>query len=246
MRRLRMPVDVSRVLDLVVIVLFAPVLALVAAVVALLITADSPGPVIYRCRRVGQHGRPFTMYKFRKMRNEAEGGDLTMVDDDRFTPIGRFLSLSRLDELPQVWNVLKGDMRIVGPRPEVEAFVKLYPEKFEEILQVKPGITGLAQLEYAYEGKMFKDFTEALSLYCLEVLPPKLELDTRYVRTRSSFLDLTILVRTAFLPLQVPRATVREHAEARHLMRVVLPTAACTLTALALVAVFAVSAGPIP
>ena len=241
-----MPVDVSRVLDLVVVALFAPVLAFVAAVVALLIATDSPGPVIYRCRRVGQHGRPFTMYKFRKMRNEAEGGDLTMVDDDRFTPIGRFLSLSRLDELPQVWNVLKGDMRIVGPRPEVEAFVKLYPEKFEEILQVKPGITGLAQLEYAYEGKMFKDFTEALSLYCLEVLPPKLDLDTRYVRTRSSFLDLTILVRTAFLPLQVPRATMRQHAEARQLMRVVLPAAACTLVAFAIVAVFAVSAGPVP
>lgn len=245
MRRLRAPLELSRVLDVLVIILALPILLPLAGAVALAIVADSPGPVIYRCRRVGQHGTPFTMFKFRKMRRDAAGADLTMVDDERFTPIGRFLSLSRLDELPQVWNVLKGDMRIVGPRPEIEAFVRLYPEEFEEILKVKPGITGLAQLEYAYEGKLFQDFTECLSLYCLEVLPPKLELDTRYVRTQNSFLDLFILMRTAMLPLELPRARLR-HSPSTEAVRQSLATTCVGLVALLLAATFVVASGPVP
>ena len=245
MRRLRFPSDASRVLDITLLVLCAPLLAIVAAVVALLILADSPGPVIYRCRRIGQHGQPFTMYKFRKMRNEAAGSALTALNDERFTPIGRFLSLSRLDELPQVWNVIKGDMRIVGPRPEVEAFVRLYPDRFEEILQIKPGITGLAQLEYAYEGQLFQDFTEALSVYCIEVLPPKLELDERYVRTRSSFLDLTILFRTALLPLQISRTRFARSNLVKS-VRVAVPGIAVLLVAVLLGGAFVATAGPLP
>jgi lipopolysaccharide/colanic/teichoic acid biosynthesis glycosyltransferase len=243
--RIRLPRELSRILDIAVIILVLPVLAPVALVVAMLIGADSPGPVIYRCRRIGQHGRPFTMYKFRKMRRDASGGDLTMLNDERFTPIGRFLSVSRLDELPQIWNVVKGDMRIVGPRPEVEAFVRLYPEEFEEILKVKPGITGLAQLEYAYEGKMFQDFTESLSLYCLEVLPPKLKLDTRYVQTRNSFLDLLILFRTALLPLQIPRAQLRHSRSAEGIRRSATVTGV-GLAALLLATTFVMVAGPVP
>jgi lipopolysaccharide/colanic/teichoic acid biosynthesis glycosyltransferase len=245
MSRFRLPVEVSRFVDIAVIVLALPLLLPLAVVVALAIAADSPGPVIYRCRRVGQYGRPFAMYKFRKMRHEAFGADLTLLNDERFTPIGRFLAVSRLDELPQVWNVLKGDMRIVGPRPEVEAFVRMYPEEFEEILTVKPGMTGLAQLEYAYEGKMFRNFTESLSQYCLEVLPPKLELDTRYVRTRNSFLDLFILLRTALLPLEVPRAQLR-HSRPAQAVRRSLPVTCIGLVALLLAATFVAAAGPVP
>jgi lipopolysaccharide/colanic/teichoic acid biosynthesis glycosyltransferase len=245
MSRVRVPVEVSRILDIAVIIIGLPILLPLAAVVALLVAADSPGPVIYRCRRVGQYGRPFTMYKFRKMHREASGSDLTLIDDERFTPIGRFLSRSRLDEIPQVWNVLKGDMRVVGPRPEVEAFVRLYPDEFGEILKVKPGITGLAQLEYAYEGKMFQDFTECLSLYCLEVLPPKLELDARYVRTHNSFLDLFILMRTALLPLEVPRAQLR-HSAPRHAIVRALPGTCVALVALLLMGTFVIAAGPVP
>src|SRR5205807_3035693 len=127
------------------------VILVVGAAIALSIYIDSPGPVIFRSWRVGKDGAPFAMLKFRKMRADVGNHPVTEPDDDRFTPIGRFLSATRLDELPQIWNVLRGEMRLVGPRPELEFFVEQFAPEYEEILSVTPGITGAAQLRFVDE-----------------------------------------------------------------------------------------------
>ena len=144
-----------RVFDVVATILILPFALIVSCLIALAVLADSPGPVLYRCRRVGYRGELFEMVKFRKMRRDAVGSALTAYEDERFTPIGKFLSVTRLDELPQLWNVLKGDMRLVGPRPEMEEFVAHYPTEYEEILSVRPGLTGMAQLEFFDESRVF-------------------------------------------------------------------------------------------
>jgi lipopolysaccharide/colanic/teichoic acid biosynthesis glycosyltransferase len=191
----------TRLFDVVVVVIALPVLAPIAAIVAVMIVVDSPGPVLYRSRRVGHRGREFSMLKFRKMRREAEGLPLTMDEDDRFTPIGKFLALTKLDELPQVWNVIKGDMRVVGPRPELPAFVASHRAAYEEILTVVPGITGLAQLEFASERHLFHMTPEPEIFYLDHLMPRKIAVDVQYIRSQSLLLDVRILLKTALLPL---------------------------------------------
>jgi lipopolysaccharide/colanic/teichoic acid biosynthesis glycosyltransferase len=180
-----------------------PFALVLGAIVALAILADSPGPVLYRCRRVGYRGEVFEMLKFRKMHRDADSSNLTAYDDERFTPIGKFLTATRLDELPQLWNVLKGDMRLVGPRPEMEEFVAKYADEYAEILSVRPGLTGPAQLAFFDESRVFGDAHTHPRFYAEGILPHKIELDLRYVRGRSLLADIAIVSRTPLLPLRV-------------------------------------------
>jgi lipopolysaccharide/colanic/teichoic acid biosynthesis glycosyltransferase len=183
--------------------LLAPFITLTAGLIALAIYLDSPGPLIYRARRVGRDGQPFDMLKFRKMREGSAGGPLTLADDARFTPIGRFLAATRLDELPQVINVLRGQMRLVGPRPEDERFVAQHREAYREILLVPPGITGSAQLRFFDESVQLARADDAAAVYSRELLPRKIGIDIDYVRRRTLRHDLWILARTALLPVIV-------------------------------------------
>jgi len=209
----------SRAADLLLVLLVLPAALLLGGIIALAILADSPGSILYRARRVGRDGHPFRMLKFRKMRREAAGPSLTTSDDERFTPIGRFLATTKLDELPQLWNVLKGEMRLVGPRPEDPEFVELYREDYERILSVTPGITGLAQLRYASESQLLGDVHESPALYSEEILPHKIELDLRYIDARSLAGDLLIMASTALLPLTALRSKlVRRLAVDRRLV----------------------------
>ena len=187
-------------MDLLVLVFLVPVIAPVAAMIALAIKLDSPGPVLYRSRRIGRGGVPFDMLKFRKMRGGSTGPPLTAYDDERFTPIGRFLMLTKLDELPQIWNVVRGDMRLVGPRPEVPEFVARYQDSYDEILSVPPGMTGVAQLIYASEARVLVGAADPIGHYENELLPAKIEFDIAYVRHRSTRGDLALLARTMVLP----------------------------------------------
>jgi lipopolysaccharide/colanic/teichoic acid biosynthesis glycosyltransferase len=190
----------ARCLDLVLTIVLMPVIALIAAAIAIAIYIDSPGPVIYRSPRVGSGGEPFEMFKFRKMRREAAADRLTLENDDRFTPIGRFLAATRLDELPQVWNVLRGEMRLVGPRPELEYFVAQYSEQYAEILTVTPGVTGNSQLLFVDEKRLLGG-PDPERTYRDHVLPAKIEIDLGYARSHPMRGDLVILARTAALPL---------------------------------------------
>jgi lipopolysaccharide/colanic/teichoic acid biosynthesis glycosyltransferase len=190
-----------RAFDLLVCLLVLPMVVLVGAITALLIYIDSPGSVFYHSTRVGRGGHTFEMLKFRKMRRAARGGPLTMSDDERFTPIGAFLAMTKLDELPQLWNVIKGEMRLVGPRPEVPEFVSRYSHEYEELLSVLPGITGPAAVEYASESHLLSLQHDPRVFYEESIMPRKIEIDLEYIRTRTLPGDLRILIQTALVPL---------------------------------------------
>ncbi|HYG63922.1 MAG TPA: sugar transferase [Thermoanaerobaculia bacterium] len=179
----------KRVLDLAAattgLILAAPVMLLVALAVRL----DSPGPVFFRQDRVGRGGREFTLWKFRSMRTDAEAGGAqwAVQGDPRVTRVGRFIRKTRLDELPQLWNVLVGDMSLVGPRPERRMFVDQLKEQiplYEQRLVVRPGLTGWAQIKAPYASS----FEESLE---------KLKFDLYYIKNLSLFLDISILLSTA-------------------------------------------------
>jgi lipopolysaccharide/colanic/teichoic acid biosynthesis glycosyltransferase len=195
----------ERIFDLVAVTLLLPLLLPLGLLVALVVFLDSPGSVFYRAQRIGRDGRPFLMLKFRTMRTGAAGPSLTRGRDERFTPIGSFLATFRLDELPQLWHVLKGEMRLVGPRPEVPEFVDIYHRQYERILSVPPGITGRTQLIHFADGNQL-DSDDPLVHYAEKILPGKLQHDIDYVRERSLGGDLSIIVQTVVLPFRVAAA----------------------------------------
>lgn len=175
--------------------LLAPLLV----VIALWVRLDSPGPVLFRHRRVGRAGRPFQVLKFRTMHAAPQPGapEVTAASDSRITRAGRRLRASKLDELPQLLNVLRGEMSIVGPRPEVERYVNLYPEAARrEILSVRPGITDLAAIEFRNEQDLLDASADPEDTYVRQILPRKIALYRQYVGTRSMLLDLAIIART--------------------------------------------------
>jgi lipopolysaccharide/colanic/teichoic acid biosynthesis glycosyltransferase len=185
----------KRILDIagamVLLVVSLPLFVALAVVIKL----ESRGAVLYRCRRVGLHSRPLSLLKFRKMSDGANGPPLTAADDVRFTRCGRWLAATKLDELPQIWNVLKGEMSLVGPRPEDHEFVALHSQEYEEILMVKPGITGLSQLAFAREATIL-DPDDRVGSYLQRILPAKVEIDLFYARSRNMAMDLRILAWT--------------------------------------------------
>jgi lipopolysaccharide/colanic/teichoic acid biosynthesis glycosyltransferase len=189
-------------MDLCALLLLAPLLAVPMLIVTLAVLLDSPGSVFFRARRVGYRGRPFAMVKFRTMRVENAGHAVAGANDRRITPVGGFLRATRLDELPQLWNVLRGEMSLVGPRPELEEFVALHADDYREILSVPPGITGPTQLRYSgLEPHLLSLHADPERFYRDELLPDKVKLDLEYARSRSFALDLAVLGRTLALPL---------------------------------------------
>lgn len=180
---------VKRTFDVLVVVALLPVVVPIAAITALLIAMEGKGPVIYRQERVGMRGKSFWLLKFRSMRNDAEKDGKprwAAVGDARVTPLGRWLRRTRIDELPQLWNVLNGEMSFVGPRPERPAFVAMLAEEipfYAARLSIKPGLTGWAQVRYSYGASVEQSLR-------------KLEYDLYYVKNHSLWLDLRILVET--------------------------------------------------
>ena len=167
--------------------------------IALWIKLDSPGAVMFLQERVGRHGRLFLIHKFRTMAADAPalGPQITVGADARITRAGRFLRASKLDELPQLWDVWRGAMSLVGPRPEVPRYVALYPAALREIvLSVRPGITDIASLEYRDEARLLAGAADPERCYVEQVLPAKLALSARYVQTRSFAGDLALVWRT--------------------------------------------------
>ena len=167
--------------------------------VALWVRLDSPGSVFFRQQRVGQGGRPFGIYKFRTMHTGAEavGPQITVGQDARITRAGTWLRRSKLDELPQFVNVLRGEMSVVGPRPEVPRYVAQYPaEMRQSVLSVRPGITDLASIAFRNENELLACSPDPERTYVEQILPTKLRYAQQYVRTRSLWLDLRIIAWT--------------------------------------------------
>jgi lipopolysaccharide/colanic/teichoic acid biosynthesis glycosyltransferase len=231
-----------RVFDLVVTVLLLPAALLVAVPIAIAVAIDSPGPILYRSERVGRGGIPFEMLKFRTMRHLSIGPPVTVHGDERQTPFGRFLASLRLDELPQLWNVLKGDMRLVGPRPEVEQFVRDEAEGYRRILTVRPGLTGPTQLAYAGETAMLASAADRELVYRTDILPDKVRLDLEYVESSTLLGDVRVIALTCVLPLlRAGRALSADGRGARGVAAVVAAAGPVAVFGL-----FAVGAGGAP
>lgn len=167
-------------------------------IAGLLIKRDSPGPVFFRQERMGKGFKPFRIYKFRTMVQDAprRGMPLTVEKDPRITRIGSFLRKTKIDELPQLINVLKGDMSLVGPRPEMPCYVELFRKEYEEILRVRPGVTDLASLKYRNEEAFLRQFGRVEEGYVSHVLPDKIKLAKENIRRSSLRFDMMIIFLT--------------------------------------------------
>jgi lipopolysaccharide/colanic/teichoic acid biosynthesis glycosyltransferase len=176
------------------VVLLSPLFLVVAALIKL----DSRGPVFFRQPRIGRHFRPFRIYKFRTMVEDAElrGGAITSRGDPRVTTIGRLLRRTKIDELPQLINVLNGDMSLVGPRPEVARYVEMFHDDYRRILTVRPGITDLASMKYRHEAELLGCATDADKEYVGRILPDKIRLAREYVHRATFWFDVALVLRT--------------------------------------------------
>lgn len=177
------------------IILLAPLLFLTAVIIKI----TSKGPVFYRQSRVGQFGKHFRIHKFRTMVVEAEkiGSSITVGSDPRITPAGRFLRRFKIDELPQLINVIVGDMSIVGPRPEVPKYAAYYPNDIAEIVfSLRPGITDLASIKFKNESQILANLSDPEGTYIEQILPVKLKIYVDYVNHRSLAMDIKIVYQT--------------------------------------------------
>lgn len=186
----------KRLFDLSVALTGLIVLSPLLLAIALAVKLSSPGPVFFRHWRMGRGFRPFRVIKFRTMTADNNGPQVTAQDDERITAFGRVLRQTKLDELPQLFNVLGGSMSLVGPRPEVKEFVERFRADYEEILTVRPGITDEASIHFRDEERILADASDPQRTYLEQVLPEKIELAKRYVRNRSFAGDVAIIVRT--------------------------------------------------
>jgi lipopolysaccharide/colanic/teichoic acid biosynthesis glycosyltransferase len=200
------PISAERLLDLilagVVLTVSLPILLLLAIAIRL----DSHGSVLHRATRIGRGGRAFTLYKFRTMIDGAAavGPSVTAASDQRVTRVGQVLRRTKLDELPQLWNVLRGDMRLVGPRPEDPRFVALYAPEERLVLSVCPGLTGPSQLTFFDEETILASAARDPELtYVRDILPRKLAIDLEYARRHDLAGDLRIMARTLTVLLRL-------------------------------------------
>lgn len=190
--------SLKRLLDILFSLAGIVILSPVLLVVAILVKKEDGGPVYYNGTRVGQNGRAFKMHKFRTMVLNADkiGGSSSADDDPRITRIGKKLRKYKLDELPQLFNVLKGEMSFVGPRPEVPLYVNMFTEQEMQILSVKPGITDWASLWNSDEGAILAGSADPEKDYLEKIRPEKIKLQLKYVREHSLLTDFSVIIQT--------------------------------------------------
>jgi lipopolysaccharide/colanic/teichoic acid biosynthesis glycosyltransferase len=201
-RRAAMRTSLQRVFDLVLALILAVPALPVAAAIALVVLVRDGRPVFYAGERMRAPGRPFRLWKFRTMTAAGEDGGVSGGDKAaRVTRTGRWLRATRLDEVPQLWNILKGDIGFVGPRPPLREYVERYPDLYGSVLRSRPGLTGLATLRIAgYESRILsatRDASETDAIYVRRCIPKKARLDLIYQRHRSMCFDLKLIAETA-------------------------------------------------
>jgi lipopolysaccharide/colanic/teichoic acid biosynthesis glycosyltransferase len=219
MRPSAIQAGLKRALDVFVAATLLMLLVPVVAIASIAVLIDSPGPLFFRSERVGYRGRRLRMLKFRKMHPNADSGPgITVDDDERFTRVGVWLARLKIDEIPQLWHVLRGEMSLVGPRPEDPRFVERHPEDYHRVLGVRPGITGLSQLAFAEESRILDD-EAPLEHYMGRILPQKLGLDKMYAETYTIWFDLRILLWTVVAVIMRRRVAVHRHSGRLNLRR---------------------------
>lgn len=192
-----------RLCDIIFSLLGLIILIPVLLAVILLIAIDDPGPVFFCQKRVGKDGKDFEMIKFRSMYNEQEATSLITIgeNDSRITRIGHYLRRYKIDELPQLWNVLIGDMSLVGPRPEVRRYVNMYTVEQRRVLSVRPGITDYASIEYIDENRLLAQADDPDKTYIEQIVPAKIALNMRYIehQTLSEYFKIIFLTFTKII-----------------------------------------------
>ena len=188
-------------LSLLALILFSPLFL----ICALAIKTTSRGPVFYKGKRVGKGGEVFLMHKFRSMVPNADqmGTDLTPHGDPRVTGVGKLLRRAKIDELPQILDVVRGKMSLVGPRPESPLYARYYDQRQKRVLDVKPGIVGPTQIKYRHEELILKDKENPDDYYIRELMPRKLDMDLDYVENRGFLLDIKVIFRTLLAVIMV-------------------------------------------
>lgn len=188
----------KRVFDLIVALIGLIILAPVLLVAGILIKLDSPGPILYWGDRIGRGGKPFKICKLRTMVHNADrlGPALTQGQDSRVTQTGRILRKWKIDEIPQLINVLRGEMSMVGPRPESPCYVQYYTPEQRQVLTVRPGITGLSQVRFRNEEELLNQCLDMEGEYITRIMPRKLALDLGYINEQSLLLDIRLIVQT--------------------------------------------------
>lgn len=192
-----------RLVDIIAAIVGLLVLSPFLLLILVAIKIDSAGPLFYRAQRIGKDGAVFKLFKFRTMVVNADkrGPGITTAGDNRITRVGRFLRRTKLDELPQLINVLRGDMSLVGPRPEDPRYVALYTPAQRRVLHVRPGITSAASLTYRHEEQLLGG-ADWETVYRTQVMPRKLAIDLDYLARRTLFSDLSLILRTVFAMLR--------------------------------------------
>lgn len=186
------------------------VCAPILACVALAVVIESGVPVLFVQTRIGCHGSPFQLFKIRTMRLGQKGSSITSLGDRRITRIGKFIRKYKLDELPQLWNVVRGDMSLVGPRPEIPQFVDLADPVWRSVLAVRPGITDPASIAYRDEEVLLATASDPIRFYKEKILPDKLARNLEYLQTRSVWSDITVIaetIRAVLLPARSKRTS---------------------------------------
>jgi lipopolysaccharide/colanic/teichoic acid biosynthesis glycosyltransferase len=170
-------------------------LTLAAAAIKL----TSRGPVFYRQERIGRYGHPFRLYKLRTMYTGTAGARVTVAQDVRVTPLGRVLRRTKLDEIPQLWNIVRGDMAVIGPRPEVERFVRRYTADERRILTAMPGLASRAQVVYPHEADLLRESADPEEDYATKLMPEKIAVDLAYEGCRTIWTDLALMAELALM-----------------------------------------------
>jgi len=190
----------KRIFDLFFTLIGLPFLLPFLAIIALMIKLEDGGPVFFIQRRIGYKGKPFYMWKFRTMVIDAEkkGSLITVGNDPRITRVGYFLRKYKLDEFPQLLNVLKGEMSLVGPRPEVEKYVMLYNSEQRKVLDIIPGMTDPASIKYVNENEILAQAKDPEKIYIEKVMPEKIKLNLEYAEKATCWSDFLIIIKTFF------------------------------------------------
>ena len=198
LERIKGQLVIKRNMDIVLSIFGIIVMAIPMIIISIAIKLNSKGPVLFRQVRVGKDGELFKINKFRTMITDAEkkGMQITVGKDNRITSVGHILRKTKLDEFPQLFNVLFGEMSFVGPRPEVPKYVDLYDDYQKNVLKVKPGITDLASIEYRDESSILGQSSDPEKSYVEEVLPEKLKLNMKYIKNMTVFYDLKLIFKT--------------------------------------------------
>ena len=194
----RIQLLIKRIFDFTVSLIGIVIISPILLVISILIKLDSKGPILFKQIRVGKNGKPFKIFKFRTMVVDAEkkGMQITVGRDSRITKSGHILRKTKFDELPQLFNVLTGEMSFVGPRPEVPRYVEMYDENQKNILKVRPGITDLASIEYRNENDLLAKSLDPEATYINEIMPKKIELNIEYLKNMSVLYDIKLIIGT--------------------------------------------------